>query len=114
MRISDPTNFQAIDQIKFQTQMLVEPVVVEHDKLIAFTDKLGQTAEAALNEFATDDLNLEFEDADAAAVAEANTDIDDAPIVRFLQKVLMGRHQRWRLRHSLRAVRKVLPDPVSH
>jgi type IV pilus assembly protein PilB len=89
--VSDPTNFQAIDQIKFQTQMLVEPVVVEHDKLIALTEKLGQTAEGALNDFATEDLNLEFEDADAAAAsaAEANTDIDDAPIVRFLQKVLM-------------------------
>ena len=87
--VSDPTNFQAIDQIKFQTQMLVEPVVVEHDKLIAITDKLGQTAESALNDMASDDLNLEFEDADAAPVAEANTDIDDAPVVRFLQKVLM-------------------------
>jgi type IV pilus assembly protein PilB len=87
--VSDPTNFQAIDQIKFQTQMLVEPVVVEHDKLIAITDKLGQTAESALNDLASDDLNLEFEDADAPAVAEANTDIDDAPVVRFLQKVLM-------------------------
>ncbi len=87
--VSDPTNFQAIDQIKFQTQMLVEPVVVEHDKLIALTEKLGQTAESALNDLASDDLNLEFEDADAPAVAEANTDIDDAPVVRFLQKVLM-------------------------
>jgi type IV pilus assembly protein PilB len=63
--------------------------VVEHDKLIAITDKLGQTAESALNDLASDDLNLEFEDADAPAVAEANTDIDDAPVVRFLQKVLM-------------------------
>jgi type IV pilus assembly protein PilB len=87
--VSDPTNFQAIDQIKFQTQMLVEPVVVEHDKLVALTEKLGQTTETALNEFAADDLNLEFADADAPDAAEANTDIDDAPIVRFLQKVLM-------------------------
>jgi type IV pilus assembly protein PilB len=87
--VSDPTNFQAIDQIKFQTQMLVEPVVVEHDKLIALTDKLGQTAEAALNDLASDDLNLEFEDADASSAPEANAEIDDAPVVRFLQKVLM-------------------------
>jgi type IV pilus assembly protein PilB len=87
--ISDPTNFQAIDQVKFQTQMLVEPVVVEHDKLVALTEKLGQSAEAALNDLAADDLNLEFEDADAAATAESNTEIDDAPVVRFLQKVLM-------------------------
>jgi len=90
--VSDPTNFQAIDQIKFQTQLLVEPVLVEHDKLIALAEKLGQTAEASLNELVGEDLNLDFEDAMAAA-ASAETasapDIDDAPVVRFLQKVLM-------------------------
>jgi type IV pilus assembly protein PilB len=87
--ISDPTNFQAIDQVKFQTQMLVEPVVVEHDKLVALTEKLGVSAETALNDLAADDLNLEFEDADAPSATEANAEIDDAPVVRFLQKVLM-------------------------
>jgi len=86
--ISDPTNFQAIDQIKFQTQMLVEPVVVEHDKLVAITEKLAQTTEQTLNELAGVDLNLDFQDADAPT-AEVSTEIDDAPVVRFLQKVLM-------------------------
>ncbi len=87
--VSDPTNFQAIDQIKFQTQMLVEPVVVEHDKLITLTDKLAQTEESKLNELAGADLNLDFADADAPPSAESTAEIDDAPIVRFLQKVLM-------------------------
>ncbi|MGA2550782.1 MAG: type IV-A pilus assembly ATPase PilB [Burkholderiaceae bacterium] len=87
--VSDPTNFQAIDQIKFQTQMLVEPVVVEHDKLITLTDKLAQTEESKLNELAGVDLNLDFADADAQPTAESTAEIDDAPIVRFLQKVLM-------------------------
>jgi type IV pilus assembly protein PilB len=87
--VSDPTNFQAIDQIKFQTQMLVEPVVVEHDKLISLTDKLAQTEESKLNELAGVELNLDFADADAPATAESTAEIDDAPIVRFLQKVLM-------------------------
>jgi type IV pilus assembly protein PilB len=87
--VSDPTNFQAIDQIKFQTQMLVEPVVVEHDKLISLTDKLAQTEESKLNELAGVELNLDFGDAEAPASAESTAEIDDAPIVRFLQKVLM-------------------------
>jgi type IV pilus assembly protein PilB len=88
--LSDPTSFQAIDQVKFQTQMLVEPVVVEHDKLIALTDKMGVTTEQTLNELAGDDLSLDFQDDDAGAAAAADTsDIDDAPVVRFLQKVLM-------------------------
>jgi len=89
--VSDPTNFQAIDQIKFQTQLLVEPVVAEFDKLIALAESVGQTAEATLNELVGEDINLDFDDALAASTeSQASTpDIDDAPVVRFLQKVLM-------------------------
>ena len=90
--VSDPTNFQAIDQIKFQTQLLVEPVVAEYDKLIALAESLGQTTEATLNDLVGDDINLDFDDAMAAAAtteAASTPDIDDAPVVRFLQKVLM-------------------------
>jgi type IV pilus assembly protein PilB len=88
--VSDAANFQALDQIKFQTQLTVEAVVVEHEKLIALLDRLGKTAEAALNEYSADDLHLDFEDADAAQADEqAQQDVDDAPVVRFLQKVLM-------------------------
>jgi len=89
--VSDPTNFQTIDQIKFQTQLLVEPVVAEHDKLAALAELLGQTTETALNELVGDDINLDFEDALSAANAEPTStpDIDDAPVVRFLQKILM-------------------------
>ena len=70
--------------------MLVEPVVVEHDKLIAITDKLGQTAESALNEHGIRRSEPRVRGCRRGLpVAEANTDIDDAPVVRFLQKVLM-------------------------
>ncbi len=86
--VSDAANYQAVDQVKFQTQLAVEVVVVEHDKLLRLLEKLGQTAEAALNDFLSDDLHLDFEDADAGP-AEANQDVDDAPVVRFLQKILM-------------------------
>ena len=88
--VSDAANYQAIDQIKFQTQLSIEAVVVEHDKLIQLIDRLGQTAEAALNEFMSDDLQLDFEDAEVnPAEAAAQQDVDDAPVVRFLQKILM-------------------------
>ncbi len=88
--VSDAANYQAIDQIKFQTQLSVEAVVVEHDKLMQLLDRLGQTAEAALNEYMSDDLHLDFEDAEVnAADIAAQADVDDAPVVRFLQKILM-------------------------
>ena len=89
--VSDPTNFQAIDQIKFQTQLLVEPVVAEYDKLIALAESVGQTPEATLNDLVGEDINLDFDDALAATAdtQQSTPDIDDAPVVRFLQKVLM-------------------------
>ena len=88
--VSDAANYQAIDQIKFQTELSIEAVVVEHDKLIQLLDRLGQSAEAALNEYGSDDLHLDFEDAEVApAEAAAQADVDDAPVVRFLQKILM-------------------------
>ena len=42
--ISDPTNTHALDQIKFQTEMAVEPVIVEHPALLQLIEKLNQTA----------------------------------------------------------------------
>ncbi len=86
--MSDAANYQAIDQVKFQTQLSVEAVVVEHDKLMQLLDRLGQSAEAALNEYMSDDLQLDFEDAEDAP-SEATSEVDDAPVVRFLQKILM-------------------------
>ena len=86
--MSDAANYQAIDQVKFQTQLSVEAVVVEHDKLMQLLDRLGQNAEAALNEYMSDDLQLDFEDAEDAP-SEATSEVDDAPVVRFLQKILM-------------------------
>ncbi len=88
--VSDAANYQAIDQVKFQTQLLIEAVVVEHDKLVQLLERLGQSADAALNEYMSDDLHLDFEDAEVGpAEAAAQSDVDDAPVVRFLQKILM-------------------------
>ena len=89
--ISDPTNSQALDQIKFQTQMSVEPVIVEHPALLQLVEKLGQSAEQNLNELIGDDLDIDFADVDTATATESGptADIDDAPVVRFLQKILI-------------------------
>lgn len=89
--ISDPTNTQALDQIKFQTQMSVEPIIVEHPALLQLIEKLGQSAEQNLNELIGDDLDIDFADVDTTTAVESgpSTDIDDAPVVRFLQKILI-------------------------
>ncbi len=90
--ISDPTNMQALDQIKFQTELTVEPVIVEHSHLLQLIEKLGQSAEENLTELIGDDLeNIDFVEDDLAVPTEQGgmTDIDDAPVVKFLQKILI-------------------------
>jgi len=85
--ISDPTNVQALDQIKFQTEMTVEPVIVEHPILLHLIEKFGQSAEQSLRELSGDDMELNFGVDDVAPVIDT-VEIDDAPVVKFLQKIL--------------------------
>lgn len=88
--IADPTNTQALDQIKFQTELTVEPIIVEHAVLLSIVEKLGQSAEQNLKELIGDGLELNFAGEDLTVPAEAgSSDIDDAPVVRFLQKILL-------------------------
>jgi type IV pilus assembly protein PilB len=88
--ISDPTNTQALDQIKFQTELIVEPVIVEHPALLQLIDKLNQSTEQNLDELIGDDLDVDLSSEEMTApVDTATTDIDDAPVVKFLQKILI-------------------------
>ena len=90
--ISDPSNLKALDDIKFQTSLSAEPVVVEDDKLGRWLDSYGEVSEdSILKTIETEDLNLEFSDDDAqnAADTAAAVDIDDAPVVKYLQKMLL-------------------------
>jgi type IV pilus assembly protein PilB len=89
--ISDPTNTQALDQIKFQTELTVEPIIVEHPLLLQLIEKLGKSAEQNLKQLIGDDLDIDFnvEEELAAPSDSGQTDIDDAPVVKFLQKILI-------------------------
>jgi type IV pilus assembly protein PilB len=89
--LADPTNLRALDEIRFQTGMAVDPVVVEANKLGPIVQRLSESAETKLNELAGDDLDLELaEETEETAGAEAGSvEVDDAPVVRFIQKVLL-------------------------
>jgi len=91
LAISDPTNNSALDQVKFQTGLGIDIIVVQHDALVKLLDKLGKSSEQSLNEIGGDDFDLEFKEEDlGAAAAEVQTaEIDDAPVVKFLQKMLV-------------------------
>ncbi len=89
--ISDPTNLAAIDDIKFQTGMNTEAVLVEAGKLSKFLEKMLEQQDEAMDGMLDEGLEaVEFaeteevhEDADEASAA------DDTPVVRFINKVLL-------------------------
>ncbi len=89
--ISDPTNTQALDQIKFQTESTVETILVQHDTLLQVLSVLGKSAEQSISDMITDDQDINFADDDATSSTNdaAASEIDDAPIVKFLNKILM-------------------------
>ncbi|MDB5797105.1 MAG: pilB [Paucimonas sp.] len=90
--ISDPTNTQALEQIKFQTEMNVEPVIVEHPVLMQLIERLSQSTEQNLTDLIGDDFdNAELGDDALTATVETSgaADVDDAPVVKFLQKILV-------------------------
>ena len=89
--IADPTNLRALDEIRFQTGLAVDPIVVEHPKLAPLVAKLSESAADTLKNLTNDDINLDFLDEEAASKADeaVGQDIDDAPVVKFIQKMLL-------------------------
>jgi len=90
--VSDPTNFQALDQIRFHTQLQIDVVVVEHDKLLKLVETSSQSVTQSLENIVGDEVNFEdllSEGGEAPQQEEAQVEVDDAPVVRFLQKLLL-------------------------
>src|SRR5258708_5662793 len=86
--VSDPTNYSALDQIKFQTQLALDIIVVEHDKLVRLIDSSTQTTSQSLERLIDDDVSFEDLLAESPEQAEEATSahVDEAPAVPFLQK----------------------------
>ena len=88
---SDPTDQEAVERIKFATQLTPEWVIVEHDKLSKILDANSATAAEALEQMASGDFEFDVTDdvTTQEAQAEVVSDVEDAPVVRFLQKMLI-------------------------
>jgi type IV pilus assembly protein PilB len=87
---ADPTDQEAVERIKFATQLSPEWVIVEHDKLAKLLEATGASASEALESMASGDFEFDVtDDVTAPQEAEAATDVEDAPVVRFLQKMLI-------------------------
>jgi len=88
---SDPANLQALDEVRFKTNLVVEPVVVEDDKLGQAIAKLVEASGTTLKEMAAlEDIEVTLEDGTTAPVAaDEDSEVEDAPVVRYIQKVLI-------------------------
>jgi type IV pilus assembly protein PilB len=87
---ADPTNQEAAERIKFATQLSPEWVIVEHDKLAKVLDNQGASASEALEAIAGGDFEFDIsEETGEQETADISTEVEDAPVVRFLQKMLI-------------------------
>jgi len=90
--VSDPTNLQALDEIKFNVGANTEPILVEEDKLTVTIEKLMEDQTSTMDDLEDtdlDDLDITGGDEDDAGGDVSESEVDDTPIVRFVNKVLL-------------------------
>ncbi len=88
---ADPSDQGAAEQIKFATQMGVDWVIAEFDKLSKLVDSQSTTASEAMEDIIGGDFEFDAASAEAVVENDKNTasEVEDAPVVRFLHKMLM-------------------------
>ena len=89
LAIADPTNLRAVDEIRFQTGLAVDPVVVAENQLAPLVVKMSESATDALKNLSDEDINLDFSEKESETNVEDTSDVEDAPVVRFIQKILL-------------------------
>jgi type IV pilus assembly protein PilB len=88
---ADPTDQEAAERIKFATQLTPEWVIVEHDKLLRMLDSHSTSVAEALESISGPDFDFDVTD-DASPAPDSPdvvAEVEDAPVVRFLQKMLI-------------------------
>ena len=90
--VSDPTNLQALDEIKFAVGMQTDAILIEEDKLSKTIEKVLEELEGGLGDMEEDEFDnlddLEVGE-DPGKQTEDDTDVDDAPVVKFVNKCLL-------------------------
>ncbi len=94
--VADPTNLHALDEIKFNTGLNTEAVLVEADKLNIAIEAYLNAAEESIGDTLggldgeeLDELDIQAVDEDASPKDDGDKEADEAPIVRFINKVLL-------------------------
>lgn len=87
--ISDPLKLNAVDEIKFNTGLSTEPVIVEHSKLKSTISKLLEEQDGDLGDLDEDLDDLDLESDAEGPEEDATSGADETPVVRFVNKVLL-------------------------
>ncbi|TXK95978.1 type IV-A pilus assembly ATPase PilB, partial [Methylococcaceae bacterium HT1] len=84
--LSDPTNIQALDDIKFHTRLNTETILVEEDKLTRAIESFIDAADTSMDDLLDLDLeNIILTDGNEQATEEDTSEIDDAPTLKILE-----------------------------
>ena len=89
---ADPSDQEAAEKITFSTQMGVDWVIAEYDKLLKLVEASSVTAAEAMENIIGSDFEFDDASPDVAVLDDGdagNSEIDDAPVVKFLQKMLL-------------------------
>ena len=87
--ISNPTNIEAIDAVRFSTKLNIETIIVEHNKLEKLIEQ--NFTEESTFEFDEDfDLDVDFDSSDPSKEEdEKDKGEEEAPIVKYINKLLI-------------------------
>ncbi|MFN7663398.1 MAG: type IV-A pilus assembly ATPase PilB [Inhella sp.] len=88
---ADPTEQEVVERIKFATQLQSDWVIVEQDKLAKLLQGTAASAAESLESMTSGDIDFDIaeEETDKKEDAQELADVEDAPVVRFLQKMLV-------------------------
>ncbi len=88
--ISDPTNVRALEEVRFHTNLAVEPVLIRQDNLQTAIEEALKESTSVMDELGDEGLeNLEYDDEEYADTSDAVEDLADSPAVKLVNKVLL-------------------------
>ncbi|PKO79456.1 MAG: type IV-A pilus assembly ATPase PilB [Betaproteobacteria bacterium HGW-Betaproteobacteria-13] len=91
LAVADPSNMRVLDEIRFQTGLQLDLIIVEVDKLGKLAEALSETAQQTLQDLTGEDFDMDLlqQDGPADQPADDSSEVDDAPVVKFIQKILI-------------------------
>ncbi len=87
---SDPTNQEGVKEFQFHTGLSIELILVAENKLSRVLNELAEEREAAAGALLEENLeNIDFETGDQLPEEDEDVDVEEAPVVRFVNKILL-------------------------